>query len=180
MTTSLGYDGGAANALDDYWYALSYIQGRQGSESIYRLFFEKTDIDTDLSELSFHFPSWLHSSSDNIAWECLKEAQATAYSSWPTDLRIEIGMRVFYMTIYLRPEPQRILYWIGESKVTRAIAEYKRNDGCTLLHLVIDAIWWFKNESLDAALDLIVSLISHGADISSIWRGKTPFLRFLG
>ena len=179
MTTSLGDDGGAANALDEYVYAMFDTQDRQGLESIYRLFFEKTDIDTDLCELRFKFPFWLYFVSDEIAWVCLKEAQATAYSSWPTDLRMEIGMRVFNMTIYLHREPQRILYWIGESKVTRAIAEYKRNDGFTLLHLVIEVLRRFKDESLDAALDLIASLISHGAEISSIWRGKTPFLRFL-
>ena len=114
-----------------------------------------------------------------MCWECLKDFQATAYSCWPTDLRIEIGIQVFYSTFHLHRDPQRILYWIGESKGTRAIAEYKRNDGCTLLHLVVEAIWYFKDEPLDAALDLIASLISHGAEISSIWRGKTPFLRFL-
>ena len=88
-------------------------------------------------------------------------------------------MRVLQRTNYFYIEPQRILYWIAETKVTRAIAEYKRNDGCTLLHLLIEAIWRFKDESLGAALDLIASLISHGAEISSIWRGRTPFLRFL-
>ena len=66
MTTSLGCGGGAANALNEYCWAMSYTQDRLGLESFYRLFFENTDIDTDLSELRFNFPLWLYLKSDDI------------------------------------------------------------------------------------------------------------------